>query len=88
VRLKKKLDWKYLGLGLILARIRPSAYRVDLLGAKGVHPVFYALLLEPYHKRSTLLTTQDPIQEPLVQGLEDSYNVEEVRDRRQRKDRQ
>jgi hypothetical protein len=88
VRPKKKLDWKYLGPGSILARIGPSAYRVDLPGAKGVHPVFHASLLEPYRERSTLPTTQDPIQEPLVQGSEDSYDVEEVRDRRQRKDGQ
>lgn len=83
IRPKKKLDWKYLGPGKILAQIGPSAYRVDLPGKQRIHPVFHASLLEPYSTKSTLPTIQDPIQEPMVDNDENIYDVEQVLDRRQ-----
>lgn len=86
VRLKKKLDWKYLGPGTITARIGLSAYRVDLPGTSGIHPVFHASLLDPYVPRSDLPVTQDQIQEPLVKGADQEWDVEKVLDRRQNED--
>jgi hypothetical protein len=54
-RPKKKLDWKYIGLGRITAQIGLTLFKVDLPSLKSVYPVFYALLLEPFDLKGLIL---------------------------------
>jgi len=51
-RPKKKLDYKYLGPGEILAQLGPSSFKVTLPGLNKVHPVFHVSLLEPWTPNS------------------------------------
>jgi hypothetical protein len=81
-RPKKKLDWKYLGPGRILAQIGPSAFKVDLPSLNRVHPVFHASLLELYIKTGQIQQPQVQIAEPLRTTAEDVYKVEKITDRR------
>lgn len=53
-RPKRKLDWKYIGPGRIVAQIGPLSFKVDLPGLKSVHPVFHASLLEPFDKKGII----------------------------------
>jgi hypothetical protein len=82
-RPKKKLDWKYVGPGTILAQIGPSAFRVEVPGLNNVHPVFHASLLEPYAIRGTIQHPNTPITDTLRSYGDDVYEVDEILDRRQ-----
>jgi hypothetical protein len=81
-RPKKKLDWKYLGPGTVLAQIGRDAYRVDLPGLGQVHPVFHVSLLEPYVQRGSIPSQSAQPVDTLRTLGDDVYYVEEVLDRR------
>lgn len=66
----------------ITAQIGPSAFRVDLPGLNGVHPVFHASLLEPYTRKGRIQQPDAQIEEPLRAMAEDVYEVEKITDRR------
>lgn len=82
-RPKKKLDWKYVGPGTILAQIGPSAFKVEVPGLNNVHPVFHASLLEPFTQRGTIAHPDTPITDTLRSYGDDVYEVDEILDRRQ-----
>lgn len=82
-RPKKKLDWKYVGPGRIVAQYGTSAYKVDLPNVKGVHPVFHASLLEPYSPTGSIPHPNTPIVDTLQALGDDVYDVERIVDRRQ-----
>jgi len=84
-RPKKKLDWKYLGPGKIVAQIGPSAFKLDMPGLINIHPVFHASLLEPYDPKGEINHLEPPIQETLLTGGEDVYEVDYIADRRKNK---
>jgi hypothetical protein len=86
LRPKKKLDWKYIGPGTIMAQIGPSAFRVDVPGLNNVHPVFHASLLEPFIQRGPIPHPEIPITDTLRSYGDDVYEVEEIVDRRQTDD--
>jgi hypothetical protein len=88
MRPKKKLDWKYVGSGLILAQIRPSLFKVDVPGLNNVHPVFYASLLEPFMPRGSIPHSDTPITNTLRSYGDDVYKVDEILDRRHTEDDQ
>jgi hypothetical protein len=88
LRPKKKLDWKYVGPGTILAQIGPSAFKVDVPGLNNVHPVWHASLLEPYHLSGRISHPDAPIMDTLREHGDDVYEVDEVLDRRQTEDGQ
>jgi hypothetical protein len=81
-RLKKKLDWKYVGPGTILAQIGPTLFRVDIPGLDNVYLVFYALLLEPFVQQGSIPHPDTLITDTLRSYGDDVYEVEELRDRR------
>jgi hypothetical protein len=81
-RPKKKLDWKYVGPGTILAQIGPTSFRVDVPGLDNVHPVFHASLLEPFVQQGSIPHPDTPITDTLRSYGDDVYEVEELRDRR------
>jgi len=82
IRPKKKLDWKFVGPGTILAQIGPSAFKVDIPGMVNVHPVFHASLLEPYTKKGPISHPDTPIMDTLREHGDDVYEVERIVDRR------
>jgi hypothetical protein len=82
-RPKKKLDWKYVGPGTILAQIGPTSFKVDVPGLDNVHPVFHASLLEPFAQQGSIPHPDTPITDTLRSYGDDVYEVEELRDRRQ-----
>jgi len=81
-RPKKKLDWKYVGPGTIMAQIGAEAYRVDLPGLKGIHPVFHVSLLEPFTQKGSIKSQSEPPVDTLRTFGDDVYYVEKVIDRR------
>jgi hypothetical protein len=87
-RPKKKLDWKYVGPGVILAQIGPSSFKVDVPGLDNVHPVFHASLLEPFTKRGVIPHPNTPITDTLRSYGDDVYEVDELLDRRQNENNQ
>jgi hypothetical protein len=87
-RPKKKLDWKYVGPGVILAQIGPSAFKVDVPGLNNVHPVFHASLLEPFTTRGSIAHPSTPITDTLRSYGDDVYEVDEIIDRRRTEDDQ
>jgi hypothetical protein len=88
MRPKKKLDWKYVGPGLILAQIGPSSFKVDVPGLNNVHPVFHASLLEPFTPRGSIPHPDTPITDTLRSYGDDVYEVDEILDRRRTEDDQ
>jgi len=82
-RPKRKLDWKFLGPGRIVAQIGPTAFKVDLPGLTGVHPVFHASLLEPYSKKGSIPHPVADQRDTLREFGDDVYEVEKITDRRQ-----
>jgi hypothetical protein len=87
-RPKKKLDWKFLGPGKIVACVGPSSFKVDLPGLQNVHPVFHASLLEPYSPEGAIPHPTMPIQDTLREHGDDVYEVERIVDRRRNEDDQ
>jgi hypothetical protein len=85
-RPKRKLDWKYVGPGTILAQYGPSAFKVDLSELGSIHPVFHASLLEPYSPTGTIPHPDVPIVDTLREYGDDVYEVEAIIDRRLNKD--
>jgi len=85
-RPKKKLDWKYLGPGTVVAQYGHAAFKVDLPGFKSIHPVFHASLLEPYTKKGPIPQPQDQLVDTLRVQDEDVYEVEDIKEKRRRKD--
>jgi len=81
-RPKKKLDWKYVGPGTIMAQIGRDAYRVDLPGLRGIHPVFHVSLLEPYKQKGVIMSQSDPPVDTLRTFGDDVYYIEKVLERR------
>jgi hypothetical protein len=88
MRPKKKLDWKYVGPGFILAQIGPSLFKVDIPGLNNVHPVFHASLLEPFTPRGSIPHPDTPITNTLRSYGDDVYKVDEILDRRRTEDDQ
>lgn len=88
LRPKKKLDWKYLGPGTIIAQIGPTAFKVDVPGLGNVHPVWHASLLEPYNPSSSIPHPNAQIQDTLREQGDDVYEVDEVLDQRRDEDGQ
>jgi len=82
-RPKKKLDWKYVGPGTIVAQIGRDAYQVDLPSLKGIHPVFHVSLLEPYTQKGTIESQSSSPVDTLHEFGDDVYYVEKILDRRQ-----
>ena len=81
-RPKKKLDWKFVGPGTILAQVGPQAYRVSLPELGRVHQVFHVSLLEPYKQRSTIPSQSEQIEDTLRTFGDDVYYVDKILDRR------
>jgi hypothetical protein len=81
-RPKKKLDWKFVGPGKIVAQVGPTSFKVEVPGLRNVHPVFHASLLEPYKPRGSIPHPEEPIMDTLRSYGDDVYEVEEIRDRR------
>jgi hypothetical protein len=88
LRPKKKLNWKYVGPGTIIAQIGPSAFRVEVPGLNSVYPVFYALLLEPFTQKGSIPHPSTPITDTLRNYGDDVYKVEEIVERRKTQDDQ
>jgi hypothetical protein len=82
-RPKKKLDWKYLGPGEIVAQIGPTAFKVDIPSLQNVHPVFHASLLEPYVPRGAIAHPDAPIEDTLHETGDDVYEVDHIVENRQ-----
>lgn len=82
MRPKKKLDWKYLGPGVIQERIGAAAYKVNMPGLRDAHPVFHASLLEPYNLRSSIPSKETAIEDTLHTMGEDVYEVDHIVERR------
>ena len=89
-RPNKKLDWKWLGPGIVEECIGepPTAYRIKLESLGDVHPVFHPSLLEPYEPRGSLPHEQGPITDTMRQYGDDVYEVEEIREKRKNTDNQ
>lgn len=85
-RPKKKLDWKYLGPGKIVAQYGPTTFKVDLPGLKSIHPVFHASLLEPYKQKGTIPQPKATLPETLRMDSDDVYEVNKILDKRLRED--
>ena len=85
-RPKRKLDWKYIGPGRIIAQYGPSAYKVDLPGLNGAHPVFHASLLEPFDQKGLIPHPDIPIVDTLREYGDDVYDVNKILERRRRED--
>ena len=81
-RPKKKLDWKYIGPGIIEKQIGPSAFKVNVPGLQNVHPVFHASLLEPYKDTTPIPHPNLPIVDVLRSFGDDVYEVDKVVERR------
>jgi hypothetical protein len=88
MRPKKKLNWKYIGPGVILTQIGPSAFKVDVPGLNNVHPVFHASLLEPFMPRESIPHPDMPITDTLRSYGNDVYEVDEILNRRRTEDDQ
>ena len=86
-RPKRKLNWKYIGPGRIIAQYRLLAYKVDLPGLNRAHPVFHALLLEPFNQKGLILHLDIPIVDTLREYSNNVYNVNKILKRRRREDR-
>jgi hypothetical protein len=82
-RLKKKLDWKYMGPGEIVAQIGPTAFKVDIPNLQNVQPVFHASLLEPYVPRGSIKHPNVPIEDTLCETGDDVYEVDHIVENRQ-----
>lgn len=82
-RPKRKLDWKYIGPGRIVAQIGPTSFKVDLPGLKSVHPVFHASLLEPFQPKGLIPHPDTPIMDTLRTFGDDVWEVERVIERKQ-----
>jgi hypothetical protein len=87
-RPKKKLDWKFVGPGKIVAQIGPTSFKVEVPGLRNVHPVFHASLLEAYKPRGSIPHPEEPIMDTLRVYGDDVYEVEEICDRRKTADDQ
>jgi hypothetical protein len=86
LRLKKKLNWKYVGPGTIIAQIGLSAFRVEVPRLNSVYLVFYALLLEPFTQKGSILHPLTPIIDTLRNYSDNVYKVEEIVERRKIQD--
>jgi hypothetical protein len=86
LRLKKKLNWKYIGLGTIIAQIGLSAFRVEVPRLNSVYLVFYALLLELFTQKGLILYLLTPITDILRNYGDNVYEVEEIVERRKTQD--
>jgi hypothetical protein len=82
MRPKKKLDWKFIGPGTIVAQYGPSSFKVDYPALKKVHPVFHASLLELYEPTGAIEHPAHPIVDTLQSMGDESYEVDEILDRR------
>lgn len=82
LRPKKKLDWKYVGPGVIESQIGPTAFKVVVPGLNNIHPVFHASLLEPYTPKGVIQHPDQPIMDTLREYGDDVYEVEHIVDRR------
>ena len=69
-----------------MAQYGHAAFKVDLPGFKFIHPVFHASLLEPYTKKGPILQPQDQLVDTLRVQDEDVYEVEDIKEKRRRKD--
>lgn len=85
-RPKKKLDWKYIGPAKVVEKIGSTAYKVDLPGYPGIHPVFHASLLEPYRPKGSLPHPEGPIQDTLQQVGDEVYEINKIIDREKDED--
>jgi len=81
-RPKKKLDWKYIGPGIIKRVLNPAVCEVDMPGLGAVHPVFHVSLLEPYRRDGALSHPNEPIVDTLRSFGDDVYEIDKVLDRR------
>lgn len=88
LRPKKKLDWRYVGPGTIVAQIGPTAFKVDLPGLKSVHPVFHASLLEPYRQNESIPHPKVASQHQVGEYGDDVYYVDKILDHRKNSDDQ
>jgi len=82
-RPKRKLDWKYIGPGRIVAQIGPTSFKVDLPGLKSVHPVFHASLLEPFDPKGIIPHPDRQIVDTLRTFGDDVWEVERIIERSQ-----
>jgi hypothetical protein len=82
-RPKRKLDWKYIGPGRIVAQIGPTSFKVDLPGLKSVHPVFHASLLEPFDPKGIIPHPDNQIVDTLRTFGDDVWDVERIIERSQ-----
>ena len=74
------MDYKKLGLFLILQVILKTNYRLSLPETIRIHPVFYILLLEPAHPDAE---SQDKVE--IIPENEEEYKVEQILDTRKLK---
>jgi transposase InsO family protein len=76
-RVKKKLDFKWIGPFKVLDRVGSQAYRLSLPAQYPIHDVFHVSLLEPYRSRPGC---EPPPPQEIDGDLE--WNVEKVVDMR------
>jgi hypothetical protein len=88
LRPKKKLNWKYVRPGTIIAQIGPSAFRVEVPRLNSVHPVFHASLLEPFTQKGSIPHPSTPITDTLRNYSDNVYKVKEIVERRKTQDNQ
>ena len=81
LRPSKKLDSKLLGPFTITAVIGRNSYRLNLPPLFGIHPVFYASLLEPYRPSTIPGRSVSPPPPVRIQG-EIEYEVDKILDSR------
>ena len=82
-RLKQKLDQKYVEPRRIVAQISSTLFRVDLLGLKSVHLVFYASLLKPFNLKGLIPYLDTPIVDTLRTFSDNVQEVDTILERKQ-----
>jgi len=75
----KKLDWKWIELYRILARVGMQAYKLELLLSLRIYPTFHISLLKEYYKNRLPGYIASP---PLLTLIDthSKYKVKEVLD--------
>jgi hypothetical protein len=81
-RLKKKLEYKYLGPFRILERIRAQVYRLDLPGSMQIYPIFHVSLLKAFNPDDQFQREQAAPMEVVSQEGPDMYDIDHIIKRR------